>query len=179
MTKLSQINEGLWSKGIERSKTDNERIEDKIDSNIDELIPVDLGFPFLIADKDFKIKDEKYHWFSYDDMKKYLKYFKKHGWRLLTNNEIKEYFLDETQHKKSEIILKFKANGGNKFSFFLQNYPNKNEVELSLDAWYGINYWINDDSTIVKFLNNAHGTDIRLLEIDKTDKCHIRLVKDK
>ena len=28
MRKLSQINEGLWSKGIERSKMDNERIED-------------------------------------------------------------------------------------------------------------------------------------------------------
>ena len=64
MRKLSQINEGLWSKGIERSKTDNERIEDKIDSNIDKQKTVDLGFPFLIADNDFKIKDEKYHCFS-------------------------------------------------------------------------------------------------------------------
>ena len=51
MRKLSQINEGLWSKGIERSKSGDERIEDKLPkNNIKELKPVDLCLDFLIAD---------------------------------------------------------------------------------------------------------------------------------
>ena len=36
------IKEGLWSKGVDRSKTGEERSENKITSNIDQLKPVDL-----------------------------------------------------------------------------------------------------------------------------------------
>ena len=42
MKKLSQINEGMWSKTFDRARTGDERIENKIITNIDEIKPVEL-----------------------------------------------------------------------------------------------------------------------------------------
>ena len=48
MKKLSQINESLWSKGIERSKSGNERIEDRLqNTNLYNLKSIDLGLSFF------------------------------------------------------------------------------------------------------------------------------------
>ena len=49
MKKLSQINESIWSKGIERSKSGNERIEDRLqNTNLYNLLTWDYPFYFQI-----------------------------------------------------------------------------------------------------------------------------------
>ena len=82
------IKEGLWSKGLERAQSGEERIGDKIDSNINELNGVDLGLPFLIADEDLKVenKDE----FTFDEMNHYRKMIEKNGWRIPTIKDLQD-----------------------------------------------------------------------------------------
>ena len=61
MRKLSQINEGLWSKGIERSRSGEKRTEDitPFDKYIPQINWVDLGHPdILFAELDFSVLTE-------------------------------------------------------------------------------------------------------------------------
>lgn len=56
MRKLSQINEGIWTKGVERSKNDEKRIGDKTpyDNYFKNIEWVDLEHPkYLFAKNDF------------------------------------------------------------------------------------------------------------------------------
>ena len=53
------ITEGFLSKTLSRVKSGEERIEDKINSNIDKLKGIDIGLPFLISDDFFETIDKE------------------------------------------------------------------------------------------------------------------------
>ena len=95
------INEGLWASGMKRAENGEERLGDMIDSNIKELKPVDLGFDFLFADQNLIIEGNDR--FTYNDLKPYLEYIHKHGWRLMTKDEVIE--ASELTHKHDNILF--------------------------------------------------------------------------
>ena len=80
MKKLSHIEEGFLSKTLGRAKSGEERIEDRITSNIDDLEEINLG-DIKIADEDIEINGEEV--FTYYDMIKYKPYIEQHGWKIL------------------------------------------------------------------------------------------------
>ena len=90
MKKLSKINEGLWKSGIERSKTGTERLEDKPNTNIEELKEIDLydDLPFVFADNDIKVNGES----KMDGDVFWLckKEIEKSGWRVPTINDLEK-----------------------------------------------------------------------------------------
>ena len=104
MKKLSQINESLWSKGIERSKSGNERIEDRLqNTNLYNLKSIDLGLSLLLSDNYFEI-DEK-NKFLVEELNELLPEIKKTGWRLMTLDEVKELqeYIGNHNHSKRYI----------------------------------------------------------------------------
>ena len=87
MKKLSQIQEGFLSKTINRSKSGEERIEDKIQTNISEMKEVDMGNPYLnFADIDLEINGE--NMFTWEEYLKYKKYIESTEWRLPVVNSL-------------------------------------------------------------------------------------------
>ena len=103
------LNEGLWSKGLERAQSGAEREEVKIHSNIDTLKGIDLGLPFLISDDYLYINgDEKTSFDEYDE--KYRTYVESKGWRLPNRDDIGK-LKAHTNPFKPQII--FDATGKN------------------------------------------------------------------
>lgn len=96
MKKLSQINEGMWKSGINRAKSDEERLEDKLNTNIKTLKTVDMGsnagVNVLFADQDLEIDGRTS--FTYDEMKSYIPYIEKQGWRIPTYDEMHSFFMN-------------------------------------------------------------------------------------
>lgn len=80
------INEGFIGKTLNRYKSGEERIEDKVNSNINTLEGIDLGLPFLIADTDLIINDKQS--FTYEEMLKHVKFIESKGWRVPTDKDI-------------------------------------------------------------------------------------------
>ena len=104
MKKLSQINESLWSKGIERSKSGNERIEDRLqNTNLYNLKSIDLGLSFLLSDNYFEIDGKNK--FLGEELNELLPEIKKTGWRLMTLDEVKELqeYIGNHNHSKRYI----------------------------------------------------------------------------
>lgn len=102
------INESLWKKAIERSKTGEVRLGDRISSNIDELKPVDLGsdFPFVFADVDLIIEDkDRFNLNQYED---YMSGLNFQGWRLPNYEDIKkvENGFKKLEYQTQEIHVK-------------------------------------------------------------------------
>lgn len=92
------VNEGLWKSGIERSKSGEERLEDKVNSNIKDLKPVDIGQNFLISDKPLELNGSNMI-DARDFIENYQDYFKKHDWRMLTSDDIDEIRTYFNQYK--------------------------------------------------------------------------------
>lgn len=83
MRKLSEINEGLWKPALNRITSGDFRKEE---SNISHLREgEDIGLSFMVANDDFKVKDED--GFTYDELLKYQPLFEKYGWRVPTYEE--------------------------------------------------------------------------------------------
>lgn len=135
---FSQMNESLWKSGINRAKTGEERIEDKINSNISSLNGIDLGFNFLIADDTLEIEDERV--FTLDDIKKYKDVIAKYGWRLMTVEECQLIAYNS----------RFKVENGGKYNtmefLVIESKKNKNSVSYNITATGAKKfYWVDPD----------------------------------
>ena len=84
------ILEGIWSKGIERSKTGEIRRENIIpESNLDKITEIDLGFPFVFASRNLKLNGR--YEITYKEFLEFEDEINKHyGWRLPTEEDIKK-----------------------------------------------------------------------------------------
>ena len=142
MKKLSQINEGMWSKTFDRARTGEVRTEEKIDSNVYTLKEVDLGLPFVFADEDLVIDGKNMH--HYKNIKEILPLIKSTGWRLPTYDELKNTNVHNVF--KNEIKYETKHDGKNGFRT-ISGTSTKTEETLSFDdisPTYG-EYFILDD----------------------------------
>ena len=192
------VGEGLWSKGIVRSKTGDERLEKKVTFNINDIKPVDLGGDVLIADIDLTINgEEEITWEELQDIKRQIE---KTGWRIPDWDEIRFLFHkdkhlppkmrdDITVHTKDE-------NGG--VIVYVQSQKTKETVTFPLDNPYGCFYWCEYTSEDMKRLekeNRVPNTGrvmrvndpkysyyealITFANADKKEKGKVRLIKRK
>lgn len=175
MKKLSQINEGFLSKTINRARTGEDRKEDKIKSNIEQLEPVDLGLPFLIADKDFELDEEvenqnkKFKWSEVEQLKPM---FNKHGWRLPTLKELQKY-INQSFLDYEEVPTKQGA------KITIRNIDTHEKLYINPETWFAHLYWCEFE--MVWKINIGRNRINSIFET--TPKMYtfnnIRLVKDK
>ena len=180
LIKQKSMNEGLWSKGVERSQTGEERLGDKVNSNIKELKEIDLGFDFVFADKNLILNGEEE--LSYDDIKHYIEYIQNNGWRLMTREDAKTASKLSPEH--SDIL--FSVNN-NEVRARLKNTDEYLSLPLSSQYTYYMLDKIYDDGRIFSWVLcktkhyvtgrfNSAGTS-KL--VDCNEKIFVRLVKDK
>ena len=98
----SDVNEGLWSKGFERSKTGEERIENKIQTNIETMDVVDIGHPiYVFADKDLEVEGEEM--FVYKNYLEVKDYLNSKGWEIPETSDLMSCFvLDKLDYEVVE-----------------------------------------------------------------------------
>ena len=120
---------------MKRAQTGEERIEDKIDSNINSLQGVDVGLPFLIADMDLEVDGKTT--FSFDEMKHYKNtIIEKNGWRIPT--------IEDLQYNLDKPFLKFTYED---YTYIeLKNTKNNNSVifDFPKKTINEILYWLVD-----------------------------------
>lgn len=84
------IKEGMWKSGIERAKSGEERLGELLESNINELKPIDLlpSLNFCVA-SDLLFIEDKFQ-MDADDWKtpKVSKLIKKFGWRIMNEGDL-------------------------------------------------------------------------------------------
>lgn len=190
------INESLWKKGIERSKTGEERREDVINTNVNEFTEVDLSdeLPFVFADMDLVFDDMKV--FTYDEMLSAVDYIsKKSDWRIMTDEEMLKYFLDTSDpcesptgneyHAKSDLCCDVEKYG--ETNIYFKNNPS---IKLSFpyDEKIDGSFWLiekNPSSNKQKPMYSISMEEwtknfvIMFCHRHKNCKNGIRLVKDK
>ena len=107
------ISEGFWKDGIRRAKTGEERLGEMLESNINELKPVDLlpSLNFCVAD-DLLFVEDKFQ-MDADEWKnpKILKLIKKYGWRIMNEGDLlslenfkSEYDITKTGTKQRVVV---------------------------------------------------------------------------
>ena len=189
------IKEGLWSKGIERSKTGEERLGDKLVTNIDQLNWIDLGFDFLISDVNFEIDgNEK---ITYIELENAFSHIKSKGCRVPGWHELKSSLL-KSQGTPLELYdwLKVYTKSEQRGTHvYLESDKTHKKVEFYIDNPYGQSYWCRYDKTSLE-KNSASIQNARIMRIndpkyayegmlfsfeneDKNEKLKVRLVKDK
>lgn len=161
------VNEGLINKTLKRVRTGTERTENKIRSNIEDLKPVDLGLPFLIADDDFELPDNEHNWFTWDAVEELKSTFRSNGWRLPTKEELKKYINDESFVYSSDAA-----------GFNISSKTTDETLHINSDTWYAKVYWCEDMCSWR--INNGHARISSMFNFASIgDKLYIRLVKDK
>ena len=134
MIKLSEINEGFWKDGIKRAKSGEERLEDKLVSNIHQLKPIDMGFRFLVADDVLSIDDIEY--FDEDRLQEYKNFIHENGWRLMTVQEARLFAHNLSYKLENDTTLVIKSP------------KTQNTIKLNIEQ-YGafVYYWIDKGYT--------------------------------
>lgn len=195
MKKLSQINEGLWSKGVHRTKSGYERLEKKVHTNISNFKEVDLGFPFVFADINLEINgDEKMTWY---DVENYKNQIIREGWRLITWDEVSKYLLENKFGEVNHDLIIDTKSDLNGTDIYIKSKTTNKILSLYIDNPYGQSYWCDwgkrdSERVDVNELKNARtlrvhdpkyayeGVNIFSMENEnKNEKIKVRLVKDK
>lgn len=189
------IKEGLWSKGVDRSKSGEERLENKVVLNTNEFKEIDLGFPFVFANIDLTVDgDEKITWLKFEDIKLQIE---RTGWRLPGWHELKKLLFKFAGNPPElnddlNVYTKYEMN---KTFVYVKSKKTDEMLEFVIDNPYGQSYWCGYDKTSLE-KNSALIKNARIMRIndpkyayngmlfsfeneDKNEKLKIRLVKDK
>lgn len=159
LIKDKKVNEGFLSKTLNRAKTGEERKEDKINSNIDELKTIDLGY-VQFADVDIEIEGKTE--FSFYEMVKYNEYFNKHGWKVFdfdtalklikdenigrSVNEDKNVVLyNKNTNEKVEFVIACPADDTAEYCWWLDNLHSKSTKREPDNGAYGNAIYISRD----------------------------------
>ena len=118
MKKLSDINEGFMTRSLNRNKSGEERLEDKIHSNIDKLKGIDIGLPFLISDDILEIDNKEK--ISFDEYnQKYRSFVEKKGWRLPNRYDILK--INKMIHSVDIVVDRKISMGGDKMYTYISH----------------------------------------------------------
>ena len=196
--KETPLKEGLWSAGMKRVENNEDRLENKVNSNIKKLGEIDLGFPFVFADKDFEVSgDNKFTW---EQVQGFLPHIEAHGWRLLSDDDVYNFYTNNflphkmkpefetneyTDHAYSrflsieregfEDILTFKLYDKN-FAYYWCDYSEhlkKTNTKEELDG-------LSTAKGVEIHLSNRYGFQpIETNNFGKNTVRRVRLVKDK
>ena len=195
MKKLSQINEGFLSKTLSRVKSGEERLEDRIESNIDEFEEIDLGFPFVFADRNLVINGEDK--FTWEDFESYRSYIEMQGWRLPNFEELPKCFFRSRYPDRLHDYITYKYDKG---KVYFESKKGIDVLEIYIDNPYGQDFWCdwipefdNVENKIKRGVDsqNARGwgvaswryvqgnNPVDFNNYNKMKKLSIRLIKDK
>ena len=151
------VNEGLWSKTLNRGRKGEERLENRIVLNIKDMKPIDLGEGVLIADIDLTINgEEKFDYYRLQEIKHHIA---KTGWRVPKWTELKLTILKTRflpPEMKDEMIVDTKSvNNGT--MVYLKSKDTNETVEFYLDNPYGQIYWCDyDEADIDRGFDDEH-----------------------
>ena len=190
------LKEGFLSKTYDRYRTGEDRLEDKIITNISKFKEIDMGFPFVFADIDLEVNgNDKFTW---DEIMQYQEQINKTGWRMVGWCEFRDNFM-KSRHLPSELSNDLTSKYEyelNNFTIYIKSKITKNTLEFFVNNKYGQNYWCIDDYvTTSKYASNNNNTQrvfrvsapeygykgmILSCENESVDrKVKVRLVKDK
>ena len=170
-----RIDESLWKSGIERSKSDIQRKEDKIITNVNQLEGVDLipTLPFVFADIDLEFNGSSD--IQPEDYDKHKEEIEKLGWRLPTIDDF------EKVRSYGNNLLYIEDN-------FIKHRKDKRNGLPVESGYYVMKVGVDGEFGCI----TKHGiidTDIELVDciltldatrrVNRRPKLHIRLVKDK
>lgn len=137
--------EGFMNKTLKRIRTGEEREENKEQTNIAEMKPVDIceDFPFEFADIDLSAvrwytDEDDFVEFTFDEVEKFDQLGNKHGWRVPWSEDIE---------KIDEIINdKYKTMGARDFAEYINNiYRNFVEINIDNPEWDDyLPFWCSD-----------------------------------
>lgn len=194
------MSKGFWKSGINRAKSNKERLEDKLNTNIKTLETVDMGsncdINILFADRNLEVDGRTT--FTYDEMMSFIPYIKKHGWRIPDADEMHTFFMNSLytiNTRKFEIRDVVKLQEYNYEPFFeIKSKDTGNFLHFPLHKQYkgGYDYLLEHYWLLRKGMwsNNKYGCITlgpeRLTHFainsgykDSVTKIQIRLIKDK
>ena len=187
MKKLSQITESVWGDIRKRGLGDEIKKEDEV-SNIKKLKPIDMGGSVLWADDDIFYDGECL--FTFDEA---FELVKNSGWRLPTLQDVAELdiLVNRGQFKHDNSLFYFENETGDVLKFIRRGiylHTVKSHITDFGVYYYG---WTSDlykmNSVHIFTFDDEHiyhspVYDKRVVDQvvqDTSDKCCIRLVKDK
>lgn len=195
MRKASEIVFELWSKGVERNLTGEDRLEDKHVSNIKDFKEVDLGFPFVFADVDLIVDgNDDFTWYDFENLRSYIE---KTGWRLPNFEEINRLFFKHSSREITHDYIIFdyeRKNGYDVAHISVKNFPGV--LDVNIDNPHATYFWADWSSKQDEINPKADKTTARMWMIRndkyvrsgdyfstgnlyKDKQIKIRLVKDK
>lgn len=183
MKKLSQIDEGFWKDGIKRSKSGEQREEDKHHTNIEELKPVDIGVEFYFADVDFCDAGEFY--FNHEDMLNYKDFFAKYGWRVPDYNDFQS--IDFGNKKVFRWRPDMKTSNTYVYNVYHHNPKSDDLDEVYFETeqnkpWEGWMLYDERSLSIMEYFWKTHyktGATFGQMSHNPSHTRRIRLIKDK
>lgn len=201
MRKLSQINEGLWKSSVERAKSGEKRIGERMVSNIKDMSAIDVGMKIEFANIDLEIDGEDQitwpHLYNiYDQILKL-------GWRLPTESEVDRilskfnFYAEQVGDGDKGIYLQSKRNQTRDIKVDMC-VLDKNNEDAHVKYWYEPLKGMREEyASVSPFKDNTDWTH-RILCIQtflrwgtlratgqifpdepETMKCRVRLVRDK
>ena len=183
MKKLSDINEGFMTRSLNRNKSGEERLGNKLTTNINELSEVDMGddYPYVFSDEVLDINGQTT--FTFEEISKYRSQFEINGWRLPTYDDIYNQYL---YIEKNVVYMELKNTmGGRKRIITWTNTKNENEFIVPIPSGF-VSYVVDyNNDFALWFFESQFASRFRTLFTDKSDvnmykhNCQIRLIKDK
>jgi hypothetical protein len=172
--------ESFWGDVHRRSRGDEIRKENDI-TNINQLVPIDMGVSVLWADTDLILKtDDNTCYFTYNDAKIYGN---DSGWRLPTPDEVNELFENTTVLENSEkYIIESKSENHSQLVF-----DKKGVIIVSGTIYHNgtqYNAWVSPDENnpfynSYRIMKDYKQKDVKIVNMHPENMICIRVVKDK
>lgn len=193
---MRKLSESMWADAHRKNIGIEARKEDEYRFNIKDFEEVDINpdFPVVFADRDLEVNGE--NGFTWDEVEKMIPEIEKTGWRLLKGHgEVVDLFYWKTQPPKPLECFTQIWNAGKGGA--LINKDTNEALVFDTDNPYGVNYWCNwSENDLVRIQHGSfktstargfevgepkdyYGCLIRTNNFRTSDKCRIRLVKDK
>lgn len=177
MKKLSNIDESVWADIHKRSNGSQDRKEDNLTNttNLKKIIPIDLHCSVLWADRDLEYNDGSYY-FDFNEVNDILK---KSEWRLPTQNEVTELFINASIIKATtEECIIADDNKSVSLTFYKHGYQtdfNKVFDEETYCFWTSTKDHTDSDYHIFGCIKRY----MSLYTSNDKNRLCVRLVKDK
>ena len=181
------VNERLFNSTVKRAGGNEDRLEDKMDWNLYDMEIVDIGLPYVFAERDFVI-DGDTCCFTVEEIKELEPHFQRLGWRMMTENDIRNVISnDDMSGPKDGITLTSSRERG--FEMHIRNKNHHDKVRfpisnMSSEKTYWLKHLTNDGMFSYLILY-PEGVDKKPNSIKVYDtinpmrRRYVRLIKDK
>lgn len=201
MRKLSEINEGFWKDGIKRAKSGEKRIGERMISNIKDMVAVDIGMKFEIANIDLEVAGEEL--ITWPHLYEIYDQILKCGWRLPTTEEMNKLSnkfnfcaekidgdnkliyiqpkRNQTKDIKVDMCVLDKNNQDSYIKYWYEPLKGMREEYESVSPFKDNKDWVHRIFVVQIFLRwgTLRATGQIFPDEPETQKCRVRLVRDR